>query len=145
MVAVAAAVAVTARLNVGAAAAVASLRAAVQLAAVSAVIVVVLRSWGLTAAFVAVMLVIASVTSARRIGGRAVLACVAVTAGAMPVLALLMVSGAVPLKPIAVVPIAGIFVGGAMTATTLAGRRTMDILRTRRRDRGGDGGWVHRP
>jgi putative ABC transport system permease protein len=33
--------------------------------------------------------------------------------------------------PIAVVPVAGILIGGAMTATTLAGRRALDTLRTR--------------
>ncbi|MGN9910029.1 ABC transporter permease [Phytohabitans sp. LJ34] len=131
LVAVASAVAVVARLRVSRQLVVASVRATVQLAAVSAVIVVVLRSWGLTAAFVVVMLAIASATSARRIGGRALLACLAVTAGATPVLALLLLSGAVPLEPISVVPIAGILIGGAMTATSLAGRRTIDILRTR--------------
>ncbi|MFC0534149.1 ABC transporter permease [Phytohabitans kaempferiae] len=111
----------------------ASLRAVVQLAAVSAVIVVVLRSWGLTTAFIAVMLSIAAMTSARRIGqGRqALLTGAAIAAGALPVVGLLLASGVVPRTPIAVVPIAGILIGGAMTATSLAGRRAMDTLRTR--------------
>jgi ABC-type uncharacterized transport system, permease component len=42
-----------------------------------------------------------------------------------------MVSGLIPRQPIAVVPIVGILIGGAMTATTLAGRRALDALRTR--------------
>ncbi|MET0133968.1 MAG: ABC transporter permease, partial [Kibdelosporangium sp.] len=40
-------------------------------------------------------------------------------------------SGLVPAKPIAIVPIAGILIGGAMTATSLAGRRALDELRSR--------------
>jgi putative ABC transport system permease protein len=121
------------RLGLGRQVATASLRATVQLAAVSAVIVVVLRSWGLTAAFIALMLTIAALTSARRIerGRHAPLAGTAIAAGALPIVALLLVSGVVPRTPIAVVPVAGILIGGAMTATTLAGRRAMDTLRTR--------------
>ena len=46
--------------------------------------------------------------------------------------AVLLLSRLVPTTPIAVVPIVGILVGGAMTATTLAGRRTLDGLRNRR-------------
>ncbi len=133
LVAVAATVVGAARLEVGRAVVVASVRAAVQLAAVSALIVLVLRSWGLTAAFVASMLVVASATSARRIGRhrRALFAGLAVAGGATPVLALVLVSGTVPAAPIAVVPIAGILIGGAMTATSLAGRRALDTMRTR--------------
>ncbi|MFD4207378.1 ABC transporter permease [Micromonospora tulbaghiae] len=36
-----------------------------------------------------------------------------------------------PLTEVAVVPIAGILIGGAMTATSLAGRRALDELRDR--------------
>ncbi|BCB89596.1 ABC transporter permease [Phytohabitans suffuscus] len=129
----AAALAAAARLGVGRQVVTASLRATAQLAAVSAVIVVVLRSWGLTAAFVALMLLVAVVTSARRVGRghRTLLAGTAVAAGAVPIVALLLASGVVPRTPIAVVPVAGILIGGAMTATSLAGRRAMDTLRGR--------------
>src|SRR5262249_14146738 len=48
-----------------------------------------------------------------------------------PVLALLLATRVVPPRPVAVVPIAGILIGGAMTATSLAGRRALDELRTR--------------
>jgi putative ABC transport system permease protein len=38
----------------------------------------------------------------------------------------------VPWEPVAVIPIAGILIGGAMTATSLAGRRALDELGGRR-------------
>src|SRR6185436_19912738 len=47
----------------------ASLRAVVQLGVVALVIVLVLRSWGLTAAFVLAMVGVAAVTAARRVKG----------------------------------------------------------------------------
>lgn len=129
----AASVAGLARLRVSRAVLVASLRALVQLGAVALLIVVVLRSWGLTAAFVVSMLTVASATSARRIGRsrRHLWAAAAVAGGTLPVLALVLASGAVPFRTVAVVPIAGILIGGAMTATSLAGRRALDTLRTR--------------
>jgi putative ABC transport system permease protein len=37
-----------------------------------------------------------------------------------------------PLTEVAVLPIAGILIGGAMTATSLSGRRALDELRVRR-------------
>jgi uncharacterized protein UPF0014 len=40
-------------------------------------------------------------------------------------------AGVVPPKPIAVVPIAGIVIGGAMTATSQAARRALDELKSR--------------
>lgn len=46
--------------------------------------------------------------------------------------ALVLASGAVPLRGAAVIPIVGILVGGAMTATSLAGRRLADELTHRR-------------
>lgn len=108
----------------------AAARAIGQLAAVSLVIVVVLRHWWLTVVFVLVMFGIAALTSAKRISDlrRGVLAAAAIAAGVAPVLALLLASGLVPLNPVAVVPIAGILIGGAMTATSLAGRRALDEL-----------------
>lgn len=120
---------------------VASLRAAVQLAAVSAVIVLVVRSLWTSAAFALLMLAVAAATSAGRVtGGRAWGAGAAaraatlglpIIAGAVPVIALVLVSEAVPLRGEAVVPIAGILVGGAMGATSLAGRRLLDELAQR--------------
>jgi putative ABC transport system permease protein len=50
----------------------------------------------------------------------------------VPVGVALLLSGLVPLTEVAVVPVLGILIGGAMTATTLAGRRTLDALTGRR-------------
>jgi len=119
----------------------AAVRATVQLAAVSAVLVVVVRSLWLSALFVLLMLSVAAVTSAARVTGRPLRAPgalhrvaatgIAVLAGAAPVVALVLASGSVPLRGAAVIPIAGIIIGGAMTATSLAGRRLRDELRQR--------------
>jgi uncharacterized protein (TIGR00245 family) len=121
---------------------VAALRATVQLAAVSAVLVVVVRSLLLSAVFVGLMLTVATVTSAGRITGhglrypgaaqRLLPTSLPIAIGAAPVVALVLASGAVPLRGTAVNPIAGILIGGAMTATSLAGRRLSDELRSRR-------------
>jgi putative ABC transport system permease protein len=132
LVCVAAAVAALARLRVSRAVVVASLRAVVQLAAISLLIIAVLRSWGLTAVFVASMLTIAAFTSGGRLGRRSPIVAVPILVGTVPVLALILITGSVPTTPIAVVPIAGILIGGAMTATSLSGRRALETLRTRR-------------
>jgi putative ABC transport system permease protein len=111
----------------------AAARAAAQLALVSLVIASVLGSGPLTAGFVVLMFAVASATSARRVTGHrsGLWAAVPIAAGVAPVLALLLGSGLVPMRPIAVVPIAGILIGGAMTATSLAGRRALDELHAR--------------
>jgi len=113
---------------------VAAARATVQLTLVGLVIAAVLRSWPLTLAFIAVMLTVASVTAGRRLvgGGPWCWAFVPVLAAAVPVSAGLVLSGLVPHQTIAVVPVVGILVGGAMTATTIAGKRSLDALRNRR-------------
>jgi putative ABC transport system permease protein len=112
---------------------VAAVRATVQLALVGLVIAAVLQSWGLTALFVAVMATVASVTAGRRLSAARGwwMAALPVCGSALPVAAILLLSGLVPTTPIAVVPVVGILVGGAMTATSLAGRRTLDALRVR--------------
>ena len=131
LVAVAAAVAGLARLEISRALVIASIRALVQLAAISLLIVAVLRSWGLTAVFVTSMLTIAAFTSGGRVGRRSPVIALPILGGTVPVLALVVATGTVPRTPIAVVPIAGILIGGAMTATSLAGRRALETLRTR--------------
>lgn len=112
----------------------ASLRAAIQLTAVSLVITAVLRSGWLTVGFVLVMFSIASFTSGRRLGRWTGMRWTgtAIGVGVAPVLTALLGSGLVSLAPVAIVPVAGILIGGAMTATTLAGRRALDELRARR-------------
>jgi putative ABC transport system permease protein len=124
------------RLGLGRATVTASLRAVVQLSVVSALIVAVLRSAWWTACFVLVMYVVAAATAARRVraGAGAAWVAVAIAAGVAPALGLLLGSGLVPLRTVAVLPVAGILIGGAMTATGLAGRRALDDLH----DRGGE-------
>ncbi len=110
----------------------AAVRAVAQLAVVSLVIGVVLRSLGLTAAFLILMVAVAAGTSARRVTGslRAaswwtvapILCGVAVALGAI------LVSGVMPLDPVAILPSGGILIGGAMTATSIAGRRLSEEL-----------------
>lgn len=108
-------------------------RAVVQLAAVSLLITAVLASGWLTGGFVLLMFSVAAWTSGRRIFGRAsALPALSIAAGVVPVLVVLLGSRIVPWQPVAVIPVAGILIGGAMTATSLAGRRAMDELTTRR-------------
>ncbi|WP_214406492.1 ABC transporter permease [Pseudonocardia lacus] len=121
-------------LGVGRATATAALRALAQLAAVSAIIVAVVGSLWLSAAFVLVMLGVAAVTSARRMTPEraGLLAVLPIVAGAAPVVAIVLATGTVPPTGIALVPVCGIVIGGAMTATSLAGRRALDELVARR-------------
>ncbi len=110
-------------------------RAVVQLAVVSLLIGFVLRSVGLTAAFIALMLLIATGNSAHRISGSYRLThWWTVIPIALPVLvslSLIVASTVLPPAPIAVLPVAGIIIGGAMTATSLAGRRATEELHLR--------------
>lgn len=121
---------------------VAAARATVQLAVVSAVLLVVVDSLWLSAAFVLLMVTVATATAAGRITGlplrspgvgpRLAAAALPVVGGAAPVVGLVLASGTVPLRGTAVIPIAGIVIGGAMSATSLAGRRLRDELSRRR-------------
>ncbi|GAB1692628.1 ABC transporter permease [Krasilnikovia sp. M28-CT-15] len=111
----------------------ASLRAVVQLGAVSLVIAAVLRSWWSTAAFIVMMFAVAAVTSARRIGSprNAWAAAAAIAAAVAPAGTAIALARPVPWTPAGVLPTAGILIGGAMTATSLAGRRALDELQAR--------------
>ncbi|MFJ1758097.1 ABC transporter permease [Kitasatospora sp. NPDC088134] len=126
----------------------AGLRAAVQLAVVALVIAWVVRSLWASALFVLLMFGVAVRTAGRRIGeggagGRTVegrsrpgrwewlWAAVPIAAGVLPVLLLLLAAGLLPARGLTVVPVAGILIGGALTATSLAGRRALDELRLR--------------
>jgi putative ABC transport system permease protein len=121
------------RLGHGGDSVLAALRACLQLTVVGLLITAVLRSWWLTLGFIALMLSVASLTAGRRLApdGQWWLAGAPVVLGAAPVAGGLMLSGLIPYEPIAVVPIVGILIGGAMTATTLTGRRALDALRVR--------------
>ncbi|WP_246158680.1 ABC transporter permease [Micromonospora palomenae] len=134
LTAVAAAVATVGRLGHGRQIVVAAVRAAVQLAAVSLLIAAIVASLWATAAFVVVMCAVAAGTSGRRItgGARGWWAAVPIVAGSLSVVLGLLLAGLVPARGIAVIPVAGILIGGAMTATSLAGRRALDELTGRR-------------
>ena len=114
--------------------AVAVVRAVVQLALVALVLTAVLGRVAWSLAFAVVMLGVAVGTSARRIAaGRSwpwVL--LAVAAGAVPVLVVIFTSGAVPWNGAAIVPMAGIVIGGCMSASSLNGRRCFAALREER-------------
>ncbi|HET6502415.1 MAG TPA: ABC transporter permease [Amycolatopsis sp.] len=121
-------------LGPGRAVVIAAVRAVVQLAAVSALITAILKSLWWTGLFVLVMFAVAVVTSARRVGvpPRAMAwIAAAIATGTAPVLALVIGTGVLPPSPIALVPIAGIVIGGVMTATSQAARRALDELRLR--------------
>jgi putative ABC transport system permease protein len=109
----------------------AALRAVLQLAVVAALIGAVVSSIVLSLLFVVVMYVVAAATSARRLGAPLLevgWVGVPIAAGVVPVVALCLGSGLVPLSGIGVIPIAGIIIGGSMTAATLAGRRAFAEL-----------------
>jgi putative ABC transport system permease protein len=131
---VAAALAMVAHLGTSVSTLIAGARAVLQLGAVSLLIGAIVGSVLLSAAFVLVMVAVATWTAARRItphpsGWWAVLP---IVVAPLPVTALLVLSGVVPLVGVAVIPMAGILIGGTMTATSLAGRRVLDELTTRR-------------
>ncbi|SHH01883.1 ABC transporter permease [Streptoalloteichus hindustanus] len=107
----------------------AAVRAVVQLAVVSTVVAGVLASLPLSASFVLLMSVVATITAARRAKATRVLPVgLAVLGGALPALGVLVASGLVPPHGAAVLPMGGILIGGAMTATTLSARRALDVL-----------------
>jgi putative ABC transport system permease protein len=134
LVVAAAAVAAAGRLGYGPAVLRSGIRAGLQLTAVSLVIATITRSVPLTGAFVVVMYLVAARTAGRRItvGRAAWWAAVPIGAATVPVVALLLATGLVPLRGITVIPIAGILIGGALTATSLAGRRAVEELTGRR-------------
>ena len=113
---------------------VACLRAAVQLGLIALVLAAVIRSLPLSLLFVVAMFVVASGTAARRlVRSRCGWWCaVPVGLSSLPVVVLLVLLDVVPAKGVAVVPVAGILIGGAMTGTVLAGRRGLDELQARR-------------
>ena len=119
-----------ARLPLGRAVVTAALRATVQLAAVSTLLVIVFTSITWTLGYVGGMLAVAAGTSARRLGApvRRPWTVVPIAAGAGPVLGVVVGSGTVPWEPASILPIAGILLGGAMTATSLAAQRMFDEL-----------------
>ncbi|WP_461008877.1 ABC transporter permease [Streptomyces capparidis] len=129
-----AAVAAVARLGHARAVVTAGLRAAVQLAAVAVVVRWALHSLAVLLAFLVVMYAVATWTAGHRVTGDRTWpwAGLPMAVGVVPVVGLLTALGVVPVRGIALIPVTGILVGGALTATVLAGRRALEELQTRR-------------
>ncbi|NUU23932.1 MAG: ABC transporter permease [Streptomycetaceae bacterium] len=113
---------------------VAGVRAALQLLVVSAVITQVVDFWWATLLFLALMCLVAAATASGRVTGRRLEPWLAVPllAGAVPVLLLLAATRLMPFDGLVVIPIAGSQLGGALTATVLAGRRALEELSVRK-------------
>ncbi|MDH6138959.1 putative ABC transport system permease protein [Kitasatospora sp. GP30] len=113
----------------------AGVRAVVQLVAVSLVITGVVHSLWLTALFVLLMFTVAVRTAGRRMteapGWSWAWAAAPIGAGVLPLLALLLGTRLLPWQGLSIVPVAGILIGGGLTATSLAGRRALDELTQR--------------
>ncbi|MFB7996052.1 ABC transporter permease [Streptomyces sp. NPDC056002] len=112
----------------------AGVRAAAQLAVVSLVVGAVMHQVPLLLAFVLVMFTVATFTAGRRIArnGTGWWSALPIAAGVLPTLAPLLLTGLLPLKGIALIPVTGILIGGALTATVIAGRRALEELEARR-------------
>jgi putative ABC transport system permease protein len=133
LVALAAAVGGWAGLGQGTAVLTATGRALVQLIAVGAVIGVIFRLPALAPVYLAVVLVAAAHTSGRRLRGaeRAMrVAGAAIVAGAGSTAVVVLVCGALPWDARSSVPFVVQLVGGSMTATSLAGQRLIDDVRS---------------
>lgn len=109
---------------------VAAARAIVQLSVAALLIKAVIDDLALSIGLVVVMFAMAVLTTSRRTGATRAWpwAAVAIACGVLPVLATVLLSGAIPFEGIAVIPVAGIIIGNAMTANTLVGRRAFAAL-----------------
>ncbi|WP_030618104.1 ABC transporter permease [Streptomyces sclerotialus] len=134
LLAAAVTVAALCRLDHARSIAVAGLRAAVQLAAVSFLIGWVVRAVPLLVCFLLLMYAVAVRTAGRRITANRTWwwAAAPIAAGVLPVVAVLLLTGLVPPRGVTLIPVTGILMGGALTVTVLSGRRALDELETRR-------------
>jgi putative ABC transport system permease protein len=108
---------------------IATVRGAVQLAAVAALIDVVFERLGWAVVLLVVMVALASWTSARRMKGvpRApLIALIVITTSSVVALLVLFGAGVFEFEPRFLIPIAGMIIGNAMIATSLAGSRLRD-------------------
>ncbi len=108
-------------------------RGALQLLIVSLVIAQIVNSGVLVVGFLVMMFGIATRTAGRRITLNRTWwwAGLPIAVGVVPVVAVLLGTGAVPLTGLVLIPLVGQLIGGALTATTLAGRRLLDELHQR--------------
>ncbi|WP_369045173.1 ABC transporter permease [Sinomonas sp. P10A9] len=111
----------------------ASLRAVVQLAVVALLVAQLGQNPWLALGFALLMFVIATVTSGRRVDrARWWWSAGPIAAGVLPATAVLLVTGVLPFAGLALIALIGQQVGGAMTTTSLAGRRVVAELAGRR-------------
>jgi putative ABC transport system permease protein len=108
----------------------AAVRALAQLSVVALLIKAVVDNVALSSLFSAVMFAMGVLTTSRRTGAHRAWpwAAAAMTCGVAPVLVIVLASGAVPFEGVAIIPIAGIVIGNAMTANTLVGRHAYAVL-----------------
>lgn len=108
----------------------AGLRAVAQLAVVSAVIGWAVHHTAALLGFLLLMLAVATRTAGRRIteNGTWWWAALPIAAPVAPTVTGLVAAGLLTVPGIAIVPVSGILIGGALTATVLAGRRALDEL-----------------
>ncbi|MBT2420440.1 ABC transporter permease [Streptomyces sp. ISL-22] len=111
----------------------AGVRAAAQLAAVSLVVGVAVRHTAALLGFLFLMSAVATRTAGRRITPNHTWwwAALPIAAPVAPVVVGLVLAGLLTVPGIAIVPVTGILIGGALTATVLAGRRALDELTQR--------------
>lgn len=109
----------------------AAARAVVQLGVAALVITAVARNLGLSVLLLCFMFAVAVFTTTRRV--EAVPAwpwtTVAMLAGLLPVVAIILLTRTVPLEGIALIPVVGIVLGNTMNGHTLVGRRAFAALR----------------
>ena len=114
--------------------ALAILRGAVQLAAISFILSGVITSPVFVAAALLIMFAVAAATAARRIGWswpRLGLVSASMAAGIAATLAVIFLTGAIPFTPRYALAIGGIVIGNAMTIATLAGLRFAESVNDR--------------
>jgi putative ABC transport system permease protein len=110
---------------------VAAVRAVAQLGVAAVLITAVIENVWLSALLVLAMFSMGVVTTTRRVEAPAAWApaALAMASGILPVLVVVLATRTIPLAGIALIPVAGIIVGNAMTAHTLVGRRAFAALR----------------
>jgi putative ABC transport system permease protein len=115
----------------------AAVRATLQLCVLGLVVTALMHNLGLSALFIAAMATAASYTAAGRVVGRrptarqTMLTGSAVALPAIVLVAALVAAGVVPPRGLAVIPVAGIVMGGAMAAGGLGGRRAREEISSR--------------
>ena len=119
------------RLPKPASTAVAAGRAVLQLGLAALVIAAVVKSLALSILLLCLMFSIAVVTTVRRIGAARAWpwALLAMLAGLVPTLAIILLTRTIPPVGIALVPVVGILAGNTMNGHTLVCRRAFDSLR----------------